>query len=89
MAVSVAIEPLAMLWCRRSIQRWAVVNDVRVQALSRRWFALGPFTWRGARWSRVFALTAMDKSGQSLNGFARVGGGYAGLLADEVEVRWT
>ena len=89
MAASVAIEPLAMLRCRRSIHEWAVVNDVRVQTISRRWFSLGTFTWRGARWSRVFALTATDRSGQPLQGFGCVGGGYAGVLADEVEVRWT
>jgi hypothetical protein len=89
MAASAAIEPLAMLRCRRSINEWAIVNEVRMESISRRWFSPGPFKWRGARWSRVFALAATDRSGRSLQGFARVGGGYAGVLADEVDVRWT
>lgn len=89
LAASAGIEPVAMLRCRRSIHEWVVVNDVQVQSVSRRRFSMGPFTWRGARWSRVFALTATDRSGRSLQGFARVGGGYAGVLADEVDVRWS
>jgi hypothetical protein len=74
---------------KKAILEWAQVSDVRVNSLSRRWLSLGPFQWRGSRWNRMFYVTAEDASGRQMEGYARVGGGYAGLIADEVEVRWS
>jgi hypothetical protein len=87
LGVSLALEPIAISRCRRTIRDWAAVSGLQLTSVTRRWVALGPYRWRGSRWSRVFAVEALDHSGVRRVGFARVSGGFGGLVADEVEVR--
>jgi hypothetical protein len=86
--VSAALESIAMRRCRTSLRGWATAaGGVQINSLKRQWLFLGPWQWRSNRWARVFAVTATD-AGRPRRGFARVTGGFGGLTADEVEVRW-
>jgi len=83
---AVAVELTAMRLCRKTVAGWARAEGIKLEAVTRRWFILGPFQWQGNRFSRVFALTAIDREGRRLQGFVRVIG-VAGLSGD-IEVQW-
>lgn len=86
--VSIVAELVATNRCRRSIERWTSQNGYAIESLQRRWLSLGPWQWRGNRSRRVFFLTAVDSTKLTRSGYARIGGGLGGLIADDVEVRW-
>jgi hypothetical protein len=54
--------------------------------MKRRWVLL-PWQWRSSGLSRVFAVTIDGGDGQVWEAFVKVGGGYGGLLADDLQVR--
>ena len=89
MLSGVGLEFIATRRCRRRIDEWVTTQGLRTQSVTRRWFPVsGPWAWSGGRSHRVFGLTATDAQGQSRQGFARIGGGWGGIVADEIDVRW-
>jgi hypothetical protein len=86
-AGTVALEFVADARCHQCINDWAIAGRVNVLSIQRRWLLLGPWQWRASGWSRVFALSIGDDHGPAREAFAKVGGGFGGLAADDIQVR--
>jgi hypothetical protein len=84
---SAALEVVANARCHQCINDWAMASRVSVLSIKRRWLRLGPWQWRASGGSRVFALSIGDDRGPAREAFAKVGGGFGGLAADDIQVR--
>ena len=87
---SVVAEWIASGRARRNIVQRMYVMGYSVADISRRWFPMsGPWAWRGGRSHRVFRVSVVDGSGSGREAFARVGGGWGGVVADDITIQWS
>ena len=87
--VAIGMEVIAMRRCAARIDTWASINGVKVTSAKRLWLSTGTWSgWAGGRNRRYFNLTVDGPSGSTRSGTAKIWGGFGGVLADEIEVRW-
>jgi hypothetical protein len=84
---SIAVEFVASRRSHKCVEDWAHVSGMKIHAIRRRWLFLGPWQWRTGRWSRVYVMSISDREGKERQAFAKVGGGFGGLIADDIQVR--
>jgi hypothetical protein len=88
-AAVLVMEVLVRGRCLRRIESWAAANRFQIRSVKRRWFSVGAWgfwTWGGSR--RYFDVTVTDKSGATRVGTAKIHGGFGGVVADVIDVRW-
>ena len=76
-------------WRTRSmLDRWAKENGYRIVSSKVRRFALHPFFLTTSSAQSILRIHAVDRRGQLRSGWARCGHFVAGLLTDDVSIRW-
>jgi hypothetical protein len=86
---SVAMEVVAMRRCRSRIEQWATHNRFQIASVKRLWLSRGSWgIWSGAWSRRYFNIAVSDRTGSQHTGTAKIFGGFGGIAANEIEVRW-
>ena len=86
---SVAVEVVAGRRSRSTVSQWATDGGLHLRLVKRLWFSTGTWgVWAGGRSRRYFDVSVEDGAGATRTGTAKVYGGLAGVVADEIEVRW-
>ena len=94
LVAAVGMEFIAMRRCKARIRMWAMTSGVEVTACERLWLPTEAWFSRTgglsmmARNHRYYRVTVTDPNGSSRRGTAKIGGGFDGIVADEIEVRW-
>ena len=69
------------------LKRWAKENGYEFTHVEHRMFRKGPFVF-SSRGQSVYRVEVRDEQGQVRKGWVRCGSWWAGVLGDQVEVRW-
>ena len=70
------------------IRAWADQHGYEVVDHQRALLHWGPFFWTTGKGQTVYRIWIRDRQGNTREGWARCGSWWAGLMSDEVEVRW-
>src|SRR4051794_40229994 len=73
---------------RAMLDVWAATQRLRLLEVEPRTLFKGPFFLTSSRGQAIYRITVQDSQGAVRQGYARCGGWFLGLLADQVEVRW-
>jgi len=88
----IAVAAWSFTWhnskSRANLDRWAAANGLTLLKAERRLFRRGPFFMRTAKAQAVFYVSARDASGQTRDGYVRLGSILGGQYSDQADVRW-
>jgi hypothetical protein len=86
---SLSLEVVAARRCRYRLQQWAAMTGLQLRSVKRLWLSTGTWgIWSARSSRRYFNVTGVDRTGTERTGTAKIYGGFAGVAADEIEVRW-